>query len=220
MFKDLKFALHLIVKDRWYSTVAIVALALGIGVNATVFTLVNAVLIRGLPFKDSGRLYMLGSLRATDRGGNGGGLSYADFQDLRAETRAFAGLAGFTGSSFSIADDRGLPEQAGGSLVTSDTFRLLGQAPLLGRDFAPTDDRKGAEMVVMLGYSISKNRYGSDPDISGRPLRVNGQPATIVGVMPDGMKFPTNAEMWAPFIPTVEQEKRSNRPLSVFGRLK
>jgi putative ABC transport system permease protein len=220
MLRDLRFALHLLVKDRWYSTVAVVALALGIGVNATVFTLVNAVLIRGLPFEDSGRLYILGSLRAADSDGNGGPLSYADFQDLRGETRAFTGLAAFTGTGFNLSDDRGLPEQAGGSLVTADTFRLLGQPPLLGRDFAAADDRKGAEMVVMLGYGIWKNRYGSDPNVIGRPLRVNGQPATIIGVMPDGMKFPTNAEMWAPFIPTAEQEKRSHRQLTVFGRLK
>jgi putative ABC transport system permease protein len=220
MLRDLRFALHLVAKDRWYSTVAVVALALGIGVNATVFTLVNAVLIRGLPFKDSGRLYMLGSLRASDRDGNGGSVSYADFQDLRAQTRTFAGLAGFTGFGFNISDDRGLPEQARGALVTAETFRLLGQPPLLGRDFAPTDDRKGAEMVVLLGHTIWKNRYNSDPGIIGRPIRVNGQPATIIGVMPDAMKFPTNAEMWAPFIPTPEQEKRGDRPLSVFGRLK
>ncbi len=220
MLRDLRFALHLLAKDRWYSTVAVVALALGIGVNATVFTLVNAVLIRGLPFKDSGQLYMLGSLRASDTGGNGGSVSYADFQDMRAQTRAFAGLAAFTGTGFNISDDRGLPEQARGSLVTAETFRLIGQAPLVGRDFAPADDRKGAEMVVILGYSIWKNRYGSDAGVIGRPIRVNGQPATIIGVMPDGMKFPTGADMWAPFIPTVEQEKRGNRPLSVFGRLK
>jgi putative ABC transport system permease protein len=220
MLRDLRFALHLIAKDRWYSTVAVVALALGIGVNATVFTLVNAVLIRGLPFKDSGRLYMLGLLRASDRDGNGGGLSYADFQDLRSETRAFAGVAAFTGAGFNISDERGLPEQVRGSLLTAETFRLLGQPPMLGRDFAPADDRKGAEMVVILGYSIWKNRYGSDAGVIGRPIRVNGQPATIIGVMPDAMKFPTNADMWAPFIPTVEQEKRDNRPLSVFGRLK
>jgi predicted permease len=220
MLRDLRFALHLIAKDRWYSTVAVVALALGIGVNATVFTLVNAVLIRGLPFKDSGRLYMLGLLRASDRDGNGGGLSYADFQDLRSETRAFAGVAAFTGAGFNISDERGLPEQVRGSLLTAETFRLLGQPPMLGRDFAPADDRKGAEMVVILGYSIWKNRYGSDAGVIGRPIRVNGQPATIIGVMPDAMKFPANADMWAPFIPTVEQEKRDNRPLSVFGRLR
>jgi putative ABC transport system permease protein len=220
MLRDLRFALHLVAKDRWYSTVAVVALALGIGVNATVFTLVNAVLIRGLPFKDSGQLYMLGSLRATDKDGNGGSVSYGDFQDLRTQTRTFAGLAGFTGFGFNISDERGLPEQARGSLVTAETFRLLGQPPMLGRDFAPTDDRKGAEMVVMLGYTIWKNRYNSDAGVIGRPIRVNGQPATIIGVMPDAMKFPTNAEMWAPFIPTAEQEKRGNRPLAVFGRLK
>ena len=108
-------------------------------------------------------------------------------------------MAGFTYTSFNLSDDRGLPEQAGGSLVTADTFRLLGQRPLFGRDFAAADDRKGAEMVVMLGYGIWKNRYGSDPNVIGRALRVNGQPATIIGVMPDGMKFPTNADFLKSF---------------------
>ena len=109
---------------------------------------------------------------------------------MRAQTRAFAGLAAFTGTGFNISDDRGLPEQARGSLVTAETFRLIGQAPLVGRDFAPADDRKGAEMVVILGYSIWKNRYGSDAGVIGRPIRVNGQPATIIGVMPDGDEVP------------------------------
>ncbi len=91
MLRDLRFALHLLAKDRWYSTVAVVALALGIGVNATVFTLVNAVLIRGLPFKDSGRLYMLGSLRAADKDASGGGLAYADFRGSARPDGAFDG---------------------------------------------------------------------------------------------------------------------------------
>ena len=112
MLRDLRFALHLLVKDRWYSTVAVVALALGIGVNATVFTLVNAVLIRGLPFEDSGRLYVLGSLRAADADGNGGACLVRGLQDWRGETRAFAGVAAFTGTGFNISDERGLPEQA------------------------------------------------------------------------------------------------------------
>ncbi len=217
LFQDLRFAVRLTAKDKWFSTVAVVALALGIGVNATVFTLVNAVLIRGLPFRDSGRLYMLSS-RDT-RGGNPS-ISYPDFQDLRSQTRAFIGLGAFSPTPFNIADERGMPEQVRGAWVSANAFSLLGQQPLLGRDFAPEEDRKGAEMVVILGYSIWKNRYGSDPSILGRPMRINGTPATIVGVMPDGMKFPSNQDMWVPLIPTQDQERRTARFLGVFGRLR
>jgi predicted permease len=221
MLRDFRFALHLIAKEKWYSTVAVVALALGIGVNVTVFTLVNAVLIRGLPFKDSGRLYMLGSVRASaPAGSGGGGMSYADYADLRGQQQSFVDLAAFTQTNFNIADDRAMPEQVSGALVTAETFRLLGQPAMLGRDFAPTDDRKGAEMLIILGYTVFRNRYNTDPSVIGRPLRVNGKPATIIGVMPDRMRFPTNADMWATFIPTTEQERRNARFLNVFGRLK
>ncbi len=217
MLHDLRFTFRLIAKERWFSAVAIVALMLGIGVNATVFTLVNAVLIRGLPFKDSGQLYMLAW---QPRNGRLSNLSPAELEDWRTQTRSFSALAAFNNTSFNISDDRALPEQARGAFLTANAFGVLGQQPLLGRDFAPGEDRKGAEPVAILGYSIWKNRYGADPNILGRTLRLNGRPATIVGVMPDNMKFPTNAELWAPFVPTPVQEKRDWRGLGVFGRLR
>jgi predicted permease len=217
LLHDLRFALRLIAKERWFTGVAVAALALGIGVNATVFTLVNAVLIKGLPFKDSAQLYMLGPKRAADNGTNG--LSMQELLEYRAQTQTFAGLAGFTGGNFNLADDRGYPEQANGSNLTANAFQVLGQQPLLGRDFAEGDDKRGAERVVILGYSLWKNRYASDPNVVGRPIRVNGEPATIIGVMPDNMKFPTNAAMWMAFQPAAD-ETRSNRPLQIFGRLR
>ncbi|HSC28457.1 MAG TPA: ABC transporter permease, partial [Vicinamibacterales bacterium] len=217
MLQELRYAVRVIARDRWYSAVAVTALALGIGVNATVFTLVNAVLIRGLPFGDSGSLYMLG-LRSSSGGRSS--VSYADLQDWRAQSRTFEAIGAFTNSSMNISDDHGVPEQAQGAWLTANAFRILGQQPHLGRDFLPDDDRKGAELVVILGYSIWQNRYGGDPSVLGRPIRINSQPATIVGVMPENMKFPTNAELWAPFVPTGNQEKRTWRGLGVFGRLK
>src|SRR5262245_4334984 len=220
LIQDLKFACRLIVKDKWFSAVVVIALSLGIGLNATVFTLVNAVLIRGLPFKDSHQLYILGTQRSTDTSVAGGGNSYLDFLDFRSESKSFTAIGGFNQTSFNIADERGLPEQAQGARVSANAFRILGQQPLLGRDFAEDEDRKGAEPVVMLGYSIWKNRYGSDANIIGRPLRINGQPATIIGVMPDGMKFPNNADLWIPLIPTPEQDKRNVRFFAAFGRIK
>src|SRR5215207_7975367 len=216
MLQDLRFALHLIVKDRWYSVVAIVALALGIGVNATVFTLVNAVLIRGLPYKDSSKLYMMSSNRQP----TGRALvSPLDFADWRAQAKSFSGLAAFSGTGGNISDDRAAPQSVRAMRLSAKVFSLLGQQPLFGRDFAPGDDAPGAERVVLLGYSVWKNRYGDDRSIIGKTLRIDGKPATIVGVMPEGMMFPSQAEMWLPLVP-VPEDKRSSRYLQVFGRLR
>ena len=218
MLRDLRFAFHLMIKDRWYSAVAIVALALGIGVNATVFTLVNAVLIKGLPYKDSGSLYMLSSQR--QQGNRGGSVSAADLDDWRAQTKTFVGLAAFSPTSFNLSDDRSAPQQARGARITSNTFALLGQPMLLGRDFAPGEDRKGAESVAILGYDLWKTRYAGDPAVLGRSLRIDGKPATIIGVMPEGMLFPSNTEIWVPTVPATEQESRGSRDLQVFGRMR
>jgi putative ABC transport system permease protein len=218
LIQDLRFALRLIVKDPWFTAVAVAALSLGIGVNATVFTLVNAVLIRGLPFHDSAQLYMLGTRRANDERANS--VSVPDLQDWRAKSKTFAGLAGFTRGNMNIADESGLPEQVRGSWLTANAFQVLGQQPLLGRDFRPEEDRRGAERVVILGHGLWKNRYGADRNVLGRTVRLNGEPATIIGVMPEGMMFPTDSGLWAPFIPSADQERRENRLLLVFGRLK
>ena len=216
MLRDLRFALHLIAKDRWYSAVAIIALALGIGVNATVFTLVNAVLIRGLPYKDSAKLYMLSSQR--QQGGRSG-VSALDLADWKEQAKSFTGIAAFSGTGGNISDDRAAPQSVRTQRLTPNVFSLLGQQPLFGRDFAPGDDAPGAERVVLLGYSVWKNRYGDDRSIIGKALRIDGKPATIIGVMPEGMMFPSNAEMWIPMVPAAD-EKRSNRYLQVFGRLR
>jgi putative ABC transport system permease protein len=217
MLQDLRFAVRLLVKERWFSAVAIVALSLGIGLNATVFTLVNAVLIRGLPFKDSQNLYMLGWQHK--RGGSAP-VSYQEFKEWRDQAKVFSGLAGWTNASMTISDDRGLPEQARGSYLTANAFALVGQPLLLGRDFGPGDERRGTDRAVIIGYRIWRNRYAGDPRIVGKLTRVNGEPAVIVGVMPEGMMFPQNTEMWAVFIPTEQQERRTWRGLNVFGRVR
>ena len=220
LFQDLRFALRLLLKDRWFSVVAVTALALGIGVNATVFTLVNAVLIRGLPFKDSGRLYMLGVRPASDEGG-GQPISRLDFLEWRDAAPSFEALAGFARGSMTISDGRLAPEATVGVWVTGNTFDVLGQPMLIGRGFAAGDDLPGAERVVVLGYSLWQSRYGGDRKVIGRPIRVNGEPSTIIGVMPQGIKFPTNSELWVSAIPTTEQQQRRDvRYLSVFGRLR
>jgi putative ABC transport system permease protein len=220
MLQDLRTAVRAILKDRWLAAAAVFALALGIGVNATVFTLVNAVLIRGLPFQDSASLYVLGTQRLPVEGNqNVGGVSYQEWQDWRSEMRSFIDMAAFTQISANIADDRAMPEQQSGARVSENLFRLLGQQPLIGRDFLPEDGQKDAQRVVILGNGIWKNRYAADPAILGKSLRINGEPATIIGVMPPGMKFPTRAELWTQIIPAGETP-RNRREYAVAARLR
>jgi putative ABC transport system permease protein len=217
ILQDIRYACRLLVKDLWFTTIAAVALGLGIGMNTTVFTFVNAVLIRGLPFDHSEEILFVSGTNPTT--GNDSSTSWPDLQDWRSQTHAFAGLAGFRFSTMNVSDAGHPAERAQGNFVSANTFGLLRQAPLLGRDFAPDEDRKGAEPVVILGYNLWKTRYGSDPAIVGRPIKVNDVICTVIGVMPEGMKFPTNADIWRPLVPDAELEKRDSRPLGVFGRL-
>src|SRR4051794_10673837 len=124
LFQDVRFALRLMLKDRWFSAVAVTALALGIGVNATVFTLVNAVLIRGLPFQDSGQLYMIGVRQPTEAGG-GRAISQPDFLDWRIATPSFEGLAGFARGDMTISDGKYAPEASAGAWISANAFELL-----------------------------------------------------------------------------------------------
>jgi putative ABC transport system permease protein len=215
--QDIRFAFRLLAKERWFSAAAIAALALGIGVNAVGFTIANAALLRGLPFEDSGRLYMLSW---QTRSGSRSGLSYAELQDWRRQNRAFEGIAAFASDRMTISDDDGSPEEVRGAALTANAFAVLHQPPVLGRDFVADDERKGAEPVILIGHSLWRRRFNSDPNVLGKPLRVNGRAAAIVGVMPESMRFPNNNELWLPFVPTAEQERRDVRALAVFGRLK
>jgi putative ABC transport system permease protein len=219
LMQDLKFAVRLLIKDKWFTAVAVVALALGIGVNATVFTFVNAVLIRGLPFNDPDRIVVVGT---RDARGRDRGASYQDFVDWRAATRTFSGLAAYSGQTMNISDEGRAPERFQGPYMSANAFSLIGQQPLIGRGFLPEDDRPGAAAVVILGNGVWKNRYGSDPSVLGRSVKVNEIPATVIGVMPEGFKFPTGADLWMPLaqMPQLTEQKRDARTsLDVFGRL-
>ncbi|PYR15680.1 MAG: hypothetical protein DMF94_31270 [Acidobacteria bacterium] len=216
--QDLRFAFRLLVKDRWFTGVAVIALALGIGVNATVFTFVNAVLIRGLPFDDPDRIMAVGTRDARNRDR---GMSYPDFEDYRAANRTLSALAAYSGQTMNVSDEGRAPERFQGPYVSANAFRLIGQQPLLGRDFRPEEDRPGAAAVVILGNGVWKNRYGSDPSVVGRTIKVNDVPSTVIGVMPEGFKFPINADLWIPLVqmPRLTEQKRDARNLEVFGRL-
>ena len=216
LLQDLRFAVRLIIRDKGFSAAAVLAIALGIGANTMGFTIINAAFLRGFQFEAADRLQHL-SWRP--EGGRRAIAAYADLEDWRAQLRSFSALAGYAFGAMNISDDHAAPEQTQGASITANLFDVLRQRPLLGRSFLPGEDRRGADPVVIIGYEIWTNRFASDPNVLGRVLRINGQPATIVGVMPERMKFPDNSELWVPFIPTDAQLARDRRTLSVIGRL-
>ena len=218
MIQDLQFALRMLVKDKWFTLVAVVALGLGIGLNATVFTFVNAVLIRGLPFHHPEQiLHMTGRNPSTN---SNFGISILDFEEFRARTKTFSGLAAYRGGNFTVTESGRPPERIQGVYVTANTFSLLGQQALHGRTFTADEDRKEAAPVVLIGYGVWQSRYAGDAGLVGRTIKVNEVSCTVIGIMPDRMKFPNNAELWRPLVPEGDDlTRRDVRSINVFGRL-
>ena len=219
LLQDIRYAVRLLFKDKWFTLVAVVALALGLGANNAVFTLVNAVLIRGLPFDDPDRILAIGS---TDARGRTLGVSRLDFDDFRDGARAFSGLAIYLGTTINLSEEGRAPEQYQGSYGSANMFQLIGQRPLIGRDFSADDDKAGVEPVVIITDGLWKNRYGGDRTVVGRTVKVNSLPSTIIGIMPPDMKFPENNDLWMPLSqlpPELRDSKRGVRSFQVLGRL-
>ena len=215
--QDVKFAARLIARDKWFSAAAVVAIALGIGANAVGFTIINAAFFNNFGFERSEEIHAISWRPERGRRANS---SPADLDDWRSNAQSFSGLAGYAFEAFNISDDHAPPLQTQGAFITANLFEMLQQPPLLGRGFVSSDDRRGAEPVVLISHQLWTTRFANDPGVVGRTLRVNGIPSTIVGVMPERMKFPENSELWVPFIPTDAQLAREARRLSVVGRLK
>jgi predicted permease len=207
------------VKDRRVTLVAILALALGIASTNTIFTLVNAMVWRGLPVERPDRIVAFKTVDDAPMTA-----SFREVDDWRAMTTTFDGIAAYSTSgpiSMRLDDGSVAPDVFFGAYVSADAFRLLGEQPILGRDFVPEDDRPGAPGAVLLGHTIWTTRYGGDPAIVGRTIRINDAPRIVIGVMPNGFRFPLNFELWLPLMsmPGVETERRDVRQLQAFGRL-
>ncbi len=218
IFEDLKFAVRILTKRPWLTAMLVAVLAAGIGVNAIVFTLVDAVLIRGLPFEDGDRiLYIEGD--NLPKGQRETRVSYPDFEDFRAESKTFESLAAFLTYQVNLSDDATTPERFDAAELTPNAFGLLRVRPVIGRDFQAGDDQPGAEKVVLLGDGAWRNRYGADPAIVGKTVRIDEIPCTVIGVMPPGFRFPVEADLWTPLVAEGDVLKRDVRRLSLFGRL-
>lgn len=216
--QDVRFGVRVLIKERRFAVAAILTLALGIAVNNAVFTIINAALLRDLPFERPERLV---TIRTVDPRGGFAGISYPNFLDFQSQVSTVETLAGYTGGSVNLSDDIAA-ERLSGSYVTANLFRTLRSAPILGRDFAEEDDRPGAPAVAIISYGVWQSRYGGTSQVLGRAVRVNGVPSTIIGVMPEGFGFPFAVEIWQPLemLSGLHKSPRSASTIEVVGRLK
>ena len=216
--RDVRHALRRLRQAPGFAATAILTLGLGIAVNNTFFTIVNAICLRGLPIEAPERVLSLGTRDAQGRPGN---MSYAEVDALGSVQGSFAGVAAYTNAPVTLADEGRAPDRVMGAHISAAGFDLLGEVPILGRGFHPEDDRPGAPAVVVIGGGVWKSRYAADPDIIGRTIIVNGTPSNVIGVMPDGFRFLQNTELWQPLgtMPGLSSQRRDLRTLFVFGRL-
>jgi putative ABC transport system permease protein len=218
MTRDIRLALRMIASHRWFSTAVVAILALGIGLNTMVFTLVNAALFKPVAVPGGKRLVAIASSSISE-GNRGMGVSYPDFLEYRAAASSLEALEAASGEG-AVLSDPGIPPQLYSmNRVSPGMFDMIHMRPILGRGFLPGDDKPGGEPVVLLGYGVWKDRYNSSPEVIGRQARVNGNPATIIGVMPAGFKFPDNQDLWMPLTPSAELQDRTHRSLQLFGLL-
>jgi putative ABC transport system permease protein len=217
---DVRFAWRVLARNVWATAGAILTLALAMGVANMTFISTYATLWRDFPFERPDRIAIM---RTVDARGQEAGLSFADYQDWRRDARVFDGpSAAFAIATISLGRDGAPPEQFDGLYVSAATFAVLGVKPQLGRNFSEADDRPGAEAVAIISANIWKSRYAASRDVLGHKVSVNGAiPATIVGVMPDGIRFIDFTDIWLPLaqMPGLAAQRRDTRPLMMIGRL-
>jgi putative ABC transport system permease protein len=187
ILQDLRYGARMLMRNPGFTLIAVITLALGIGANSAIFSVVNAVLLRPLPYRDPDRLVLVPNARGQD------------FLRWRDQSKALESIAAF---NFGTADftGSGEPERLAVATVTTELFATLGVAPALGRAFTPEDDREGGEPVVVLSNSFWRRRFGSDPQVIGRALTINRQSVTVIGIMPPGFRFLGDYDLWKPMI--------------------
>ena len=229
---DIRHAVRQLRQNPGFTVIAVAMLAIGIGVNAAVFTVTNGVLFKGFPsVVENDRVVYLDSPRTE----TGCCLSYADFEDWRTQATSFEDMAIANGLDLTLNDTTGLPETMYAVQVSANAFKLIRQRPILGRDFTPSDEAPGAPPVAILSYDLWERRYGKDPAVVGRTIRMGGIPAgpvsfrqassvltptTVIGVMAPGVSFPFKETLWVPLVLTTVLQQREARGLwFAFGRL-
>jgi putative ABC transport system permease protein len=222
LWQDLRYGFRILLKQRGFTTVAIIALALGVGATSAVFSIVNAVLLQPLAIEEPERVVMLWENNLA-RNHAEVEVSYPNYVSWRERNHVFEEVAALPSVNFDMTlTGNGEPQQVEASTVSANFFTLLGTRAALGRTFAPEDEKAGAPSVVLISDGLWKRRFGGDANAVGQRLTVEGESATIIGVMPADFDFPKGVELWAPLTPAPGgwTEQRGFRVLRAMGRLK
>jgi predicted permease len=221
MIGDLRLAARRLVRQPGFSALAVAILAVGLGVTTTVFSLFNAILLRPAPFPQSERLVRVYRTVGRDKAF---AHSVPSLRDQREQNTVFQGMAGFSWRNFGLAEAGGPPERLQGMQVTADFFPVLEARPQLGRLFLPEEDQPGRNQVVVLSAELWQGRFGGDPGVVGRQLRLDGETVTVVGVMPPAFSYMVlwgPVDLWRPAgFSAGRSADRNDHSLHVLGRLK
>jgi len=226
LFQDIKYAIRLCLRTPGFTAVAVVALALGIGANTAIFTIVNAALIEKLPYKEPQRLVALWE-ENTRRPGRANVVGPSNYLRWRERATAFDGMAGLVETRIALTGG-GDPEELTVQNVTGDFFPVLGVPPLIGRPFSDAEYNDKNSPAVILAYDLWQRRFGGDPTIVGKPLQLNGASLTVVGVMPQDFQLQLRSnslvakpiDLWRPWYLPPESRNPGGRFMSVIARLK
>ncbi len=215
LWQDLRYGARMLLKNPGFTLIAVITLALGIGVNAAIFSVVDGVLLRPLPYQQADRLARIWSANP-GTGQRYLETSYQDFRQFKQQSRAFVGMAAFSEAPRILRDDRSEPGNITVARISDGFFPTFGVRPEAGRDFLPEEYERGAPSII-LGHRLWQSRYAANPDIIGRTVTIDGAPHTVVGIMPQGYAYPRTADLWRPL---TEAEKQDDDPeLSIIGRL-
>ena len=219
LVRDARYALRMLIRTPGFSLIAILTFAVGIGVNTAVFSVVNGVLLRSLPYPDADRITLVW-LDNRRQGIKEDITSYPNYRDWRDQNSSYAHLAAFVTPSFSLTG-AGEPERLRGAAVTANFFDVMGLQPSMGRLFGVENEVDGKDAVVLLSHGLWQRRFGGAADVIGRTISLNGRPHEIIGVMPSELRWPDKAELWVPLAPNTDtREARLSFWLPVIGRLK
>ena len=219
MLKDIQFAARSLLKRPGFTLIVVLTLALGIGANAAVFSVINAVLLRPLPYRDADRVVTLWQNNIKS-GVSHNDVSPANFIDWSEQSSSFEAIAGIEPFGFAMVGE-GEPERFSAWLVTSGFFQVAGADALIGRTFTAEDYQPGNSRVVVLGHGLWQRRFGGDKGVVGRQITLNGQPYVVVGVMPPEFQLPRDREIWAPGVVSERHKQlRGATYWNVVARLK
>jgi putative ABC transport system permease protein len=206
LMSDLRYALRSLRKSPAFTAIALLCLGLGIGANTTMFTALNSMFLRPLPFEDPERLVSVNEVFES-YGYTENEISYPNFLDWTSDRRVFASRAAMVATSFNLTGENEPPEYVSGGLMSAATFEVLGVQPILGRSFPDAAEGPGREPLAIISHSLWQRRFGGDRDVLGQPILLNGDPFTIIGVMPAGFHFPDRQDVWV----TLTVDGTSNR---------